>query len=109
MKAFLKNYRQAPRKVRLVADAVRGKKVSDALNSLEFMNKRAAPAVGKLIRSAVANAKQKEASADEDKLFVENIQVNKGFSFRRYRMRARGSIAPIHKETSHISLTLGTK
>jgi len=58
MQAKLKNYRQSPRKVRLIADLVRGKKVSDALSTLQFVDKRAAGPIAKLIRSAVANAKE---------------------------------------------------
>jgi len=108
MKALLKNYRQAPRKVRLVADAIRGKGVSDALMELSFMPKKAAIAMHKLLSSAAANAKQKGGTKAES-LIVKEITVDKGMTFKRYRARARGRASPINKETSHISLTLGEK
>lgn len=80
MKALLKNYRQSPRKVRLVAKSIKGKKVSDALSILTFMPKRAAMPLKKLINSALANAKDK--GVQEDNLVVENIEVNKGFTLK---------------------------
>ena len=76
MKAVLKNYRQSPRKVRLLADLVRGKKVKDALNALQFIDKRAAEPFAKVLRSAEANAK--DLGADTQKLIIKNVQVNKG-------------------------------
>lgn len=108
MKALLRNYRQAPRKVRLVADAIRGKKVSEALTALTFMPKRAALAMHKLLSSAVANAEQKGEKNPEN-LVVKEITVDKGITFKRFRARARGRAAPINKETSHINITLGEK
>ena len=76
MKAILKDYRQSPRKVRLLADLVRGKKVADALATLRFVDKRAAGPFSKVIESAVANAKQ--AGADTSKLFIKSVAVDKG-------------------------------
>lgn len=108
MKAVLKNYRQSPRKVRLIADLVRGKYVDDALVFLSFIDKRAASPVKKLIQSAVSNAKS-VGSSDMGKLIIKSIQVDKGFIFKRYRARARGRAAPIRKRTSHISIMLGKK
>jgi large subunit ribosomal protein L22 len=107
MKAVLKNYRQSPRKVRLLADLVRGKKVGKALEVLSFTNKRAAEPVVKLINSAVANAKQH--GADVEKLFVKSIAVDKGIVLKRFMPRARGSAAQILKRASHISVELGSK
>lgn len=107
MKALLKNYRQSPRKVRLVAKSIKGKKVSDALSILTFMPKRAAMPLKKLINSALANAKDK--GVQEDNLVVENIEVNKGFTLKRFRPRARGSASPINKRTSHVLITLKDK
>ena len=104
MKAILKNYRQAPRKVRLVTDAVKGKNVDDATSLLSFMNKRAAKSVRKLLESAIANAKQK--GKESKNLKIENIVVDKGITLKRMRPRARGNSSPIHKETSHISVVL---
>lgn len=108
MYASLKNYRQSPRKVRLVADAIRGKKVADARTILTFMPKRAAKSIKKLLDSAIANAAQKKGGAT-DTLTVERIEVNKGLTMKRIRPRARGSAFPIHKHTSHVSITLGEK
>jgi large subunit ribosomal protein L22 len=106
MKAFLKNYRQSPRKVRLIADLVRGKEVKKALETLTFVNKRAALPVEKLIRSAVANAQTQ--GVDTTKLIVTKITVDKGVVLKRFMPRARGSAARINKRNSHITLELGT-
>lgn len=104
MRAFLKNYRQAPRKVRLVADAIRGKSVPRALVILSHMDKRAAGPVAKLLNSAVANAKQ--AGIEKEDLKVSRVAVDKGFVFKKYMPRARGRAAEIKKRTSHIELEL---
>jgi large subunit ribosomal protein L22 len=104
MKAILKNYRQSPRKVRLVADSVKGKKVEDALLKLKFMPKRATEVVEKLIASALANAK--ENFDVKTGLFVQNIEINQGVTLKRYRPRARGSAYRINKRTSNIIVTL---
>ena len=106
MKASTKNYRQSPRKVRLVADAVRGKTVASALVELRFMPKRAAKAVSKLISSAAANAEQ--AGQDREGLKISTITVDDGITMKRYRPRARGSASPIRKRTSNIKVELGT-
>jgi len=74
MKAYLKNYRQAPRKVRLIADFVRGKDVAKAISELTHVNKRAAFPFKKLIESAAANAK--EQGIDRDRLLVKEVQVD---------------------------------
>ena len=105
MKATLKNYRQAPRKVRLVADTVRGRNINEAMTALSFLGKRAASHLQKLIKSAAANAKN--TGHDEKSLFIKEITVDKGHTFKRHRARARGRSSPIRKETSHISIVLG--
>jgi len=107
MKAVLKNYRQAPRKVRLVADAIRGKRVSDAITNLSHLSKNAALPMKKLLTSAVSNAK--ETGVLEQNLFIKKITVDKGITFRRFMPRARGRAAPIKKETSHIMVELVEK
>lgn len=107
MKAILKNYRQSPRKVRLIADLVRGKRVSDALITLQFVDKRAAGPFAKLIKSAVANATKQ--GKDAGKLFIKTVQVNKAATLKRFRPRARGSASRINKRNSHISVELGEK
>jgi large subunit ribosomal protein L22 len=107
MKAILKNYRQSPRKVRLVADVVRGKDVTKALEMLKFVNKRASEPFAKLIRSAEANAKSQ--GVDVSTLFVKAIAVNKGTVLKRVMPRARGSAARINKRNSHLSVELGSR
>lgn len=107
MKAFLKNYRQSPRKVRLLADLVRGKSATSALTSLQFVDKRAAGPFAKVIESAIANAKNQ--GKDVEKLFVKAVAVNKGVTLKRSMPRARGSASRINKRNSHISVELGEK
>jgi large subunit ribosomal protein L22 len=104
MKASLKNYRQSPRKVRLVAKSVKGKSAAQALVILDFMPKRAAEPLRKLIESAVANAKMPGTD-----LVIQSIEVNKGVTLKRSRPRARGSAFPINKRTSHVLVTLAPK
>jgi len=104
MKAFLKNYRQSPRKVRLVAGLIKGKRVAEAFVQLGALPKRASSIVTKLLASAVDNAKQ--AGISVDNLYVENITVNKGIVLKRMMPRARGSASRINKRTSHVLLTL---
>ncbi len=99
-KAQLKSYRQSPRKVRIVADLVRGKSVSQALDLLAFVPKRAGLPLQKLIASAYAN------SGKAENLFVKEIKVDAGATLYRRRPRSRGMANPIRKRTSHISVTL---
>jgi len=103
--AQLNNYRQSPRKVRLVADLARGKKVKDILPMLDNLSKRVAGPMKKLIQSAVANAVHNE-NLDKDKLFVSEIRVDEGATLKRSRPRARGRAFPIHKRTSRIMVRL---
>ncbi|MES2986144.1 MAG: 50S ribosomal protein L22 [Patescibacteria group bacterium] len=104
MKAILKNYRQSPRKVRLVTDLVKGKKVDVALNQLNFTPKRVVPVIKKLLESAIANAVH--AGNAKDTLRIKNITVDEGFVLKRMMPRARGVGARINKRTSHIVVTL---
>ena len=106
MKALLTNYHQSPRKVRLVADLIRGKSVSHAKAALAFLPKKSSPAVEKLLDSAVSNARQMGANAEN--LFVKTIQVNKGIVMRRFMPKARGRANRFQKTMSIISLELGT-
>ena len=109
MKALLKNYRQSPRKVRLIADLIRQKDVSTARTLLDTISKRAAPQIKKLLESAVANARHDYNKTDEGSLYVKEIRVDEGPTLKRRRARARGSSYLIRKRTSHISLTLGER
>jgi large subunit ribosomal protein L22 len=107
MKAILKNYRQSPRKVRLLADLVRGKKVKDALATLKFVDKRAAGPFAKVIESAIANAVV--AGKEPANLIIMKVAVDKGTVLKRFMPRARGTAARINKRNSHISVELGEK
>lgn len=107
MKAFLKNYRQSPRKVRLVADLIKGKDVAQAEVSLDFLAKRASTPIKKLLDSAVANAVN--MGNNKEDLFVKEIRVDKGVVMKRMMPRAMGRGARINKRTSHVILVLGEK
>ncbi|MBM3271883.1 50S ribosomal protein L22 [Candidatus Kaiserbacteria bacterium] len=106
MKALLKNYHQAPRKVRLIADLIRGKSVTAAQAALLYHDKKAAPAMKKLLDSAVANARQTGVS--EKDLYVKTISVDKGIVMRRYRPFARGRAGRLAKITSIVKIELGS-
>jgi large subunit ribosomal protein L22 len=107
MKAILKNYRQSPRKVRLIADVIRGKQVTDALAMLKFVDKRASGPFAKVVESALANAVQ--AGKEPARLFVKKVSVDKAATIKRFMPRARGSASRINKRNSHISVELGEK
>lgn len=106
--ARLNSVRMSPRKTRLVVDMVRGKKIQDALNILNFSPQPSAKVVAKLLKSAVANAEQKGV-ADVDSLFVKAIQVDGGAVLKRFVPRAMGRASKIRKPTSHISVVLADK
>jgi len=105
MKALLTNYHQSPRKVRLVADLVRGKSVAAARLALTFLPKKSSPMMEKLIDSAVANARS--AGVSESDLFIKTITVDKGAVMRRARPFGRGRSGTIRKTMSIIALELG--
>ena len=105
MKALLTNYRQSPQKVRLVANLVRGKSVAAARQALTYQPQKSSEAILKLLNSAVANASNIGASAED--LFIKTIQVNKGSVLKRFAPRARGRAASFSKTMSIISIDLG--
>ena len=105
VKAYLRHLHMAPRKVRLVIDAIRGLSVSAAIQRLEFINKEAALPVLKLLRSAMANA-QHNFKLDPASLFVTTITADSAGMMKRSRPRAFGRGAPIRKRMTHISLVL---
>lgn len=105
MKAFLKNYRQSPRKVRLVANLVKGKTVDRALAELEFLPKRAGEPIAKLISSATSNALA-GTSLTREMLKVKDVRVDKGIVMKRRMPRAFGRAYPINKRTSHLLVVL---
>lgn len=104
-KATLSNFRQSPRKMRLVVNLVRGKNVAQALVNLQFTEKKAALPVRNLIASALANAKALEIPTEN--LIIKKITVDGGKIMYRRRPAAQGSAHPIRKRTSAIFVELG--
>jgi large subunit ribosomal protein L22 len=100
--------RISPRKARLVADMVRGKKVEEALNMLSFTNKAFTKKMTKLINSAVANV-QNTTKMDVDTLCIKRIFVDGGPTLKRFMPRALGRATIIRKRTSHITVVLDEK
>jgi len=105
VKARLRFVRIAPRKARLVADLIRGKRSEEALNILTFTKKAAAKIIIKLLKSAIANATQKK-TIDIDRLYVKQITVDQGPTMKRYQPRALGRATIIRKRTSHVNIVL---
>ena len=101
----LKHLRIAPRKVRLVTDLIRGKKASEAKTLLNFILKRGAKPLQKLLETGIAAAKN-DFQVNEENLRISEIKVDEGPKLKRWRARARGQAYQIQKKTSHISLTL---
>ena len=106
--ASLKNYRQSPRKVRSVANLVRGKSVEQALDTLNFLSKKAADPLYGLLMSALANAKN-NFNIEKEGLMIKELRVDVGTVLKRIMPRARGSSSPIHKRNSHVLLVLEPK
>lgn len=110
IRAKLSNYRVSPQKARLVADQIRGRKVEDALTILDLSAKGFARPMAKLVRSALANAEEKnnrdKAGIDVDNLIIGTVQVDQGPSMWRIRPRAQGRASWIQRRTSHVSVVL---
>ncbi len=104
MKASLNNYRQAPRKTRLVTDLIKGKTASQAQGILTHLIKKGALPIKKLLDSAVANA-----GVSPDTLIVKSARVDKGVVLKRWMPRAMGRAFPIHKHTSKVIIELAPK
>lgn len=113
VKAALNGYRVSPRKARLVVDQIRGKGVEEALNLLDLSPKRVGRPIAQLLRSAVANAEQKNdkqrAGIEIDDLVVAEIWVDQGPSMWRIRPRAQGRATWIQKRSSNINLVLSER
>lgn len=105
IKASLNYYRVSPRKARLIANLVKGLPVNAAIKQMMFSRKRSSPALLKLLKSAVSNAKN-NFHLEPEKLYVKEFRVDEGPTFKRYMPRARGRATVIRKRTSHISLLL---
>jgi len=109
-KAIAKHVRISPRKSRLVADLIRDRYVGEALTILKYSSKKKISSVlEKLLRSAIANAQQKSPEVDVDNLYIGEIFVNKGPSWKRFRAAAMGRAVRILKRTSHIYIFLEEK
>lgn len=102
-KAILRFVRVAPRKARPIIDMIRGQRVPQALTMLKYTPRNAARVVEKVLRSAVANAEQKELG-DSESMWVSKAYVDCGPTFKRFHARAMGRAASIHKRTSHITV-----
>ncbi|MHC4179835.1 MAG: 50S ribosomal protein L22 [Planctomycetota bacterium] len=96
--------RMSARKVRLMADLIRGRHVQDALNILKFSPNRAAGMISKVLTSAVASANEGEANVE--KLFVQEAFINEGPTMKRWRPKDRGRAHPIMKRSSHITVVV---
>jgi len=103
-RAIAKYVRMSPRKVRRVADLIRGKSVVEALNVLHFTSKTASLPLEKTLRSAVSNMLNLEGSSkvDPDDLYIKEIRVDEGVTLKRFRAAAMGRAVRIRKPTSHI-------
>ena len=107
--AKLNNCPTSPRKMRLVADLVRGERVEKALNILRFSQKEASNRLEKLLLSAIANwqSKNEDASIEEAELFVKEIRVDGGSMLKRLRPAPQGRAHRIRKRSNHVTLVVG--
>ena len=107
--AKLNNCPTSPRKMRLVADLVRGEKVERALHILKFNSKDASKSLEKLLLSAIANwqAKNEDASIEDAELFVKEIRVDGGSMLKRLRPAPQGRAHRIRKRSNHVTIVLG--
>lgn len=106
--AVVKYIRLSPRKVRQVADLIRGKSVDEAINILHFTIKSSSVPIEKLLRSAMANAMNRDEAAklDPEDFFIKKIWVDDGPTMRRYRPGPRGGASLIRKRSCHISIVV---
>jgi len=104
-RAVLRKFRESPRKVRMVADMIRGRSVDDALSILRLQQRKAARMLTKVLGSAIANATENE-KADPDKLVVKNISIDGGPVEKRWMARSMGRANRIVRRTSHVTITV---
>ena len=109
-RAVQKYIRRSPRKLRLVADAVRGMRIDKALSTLKFMNKAGALDVEKVIRSAFGNLRDKfdEVAFEESEIILKTIMVDEGPTLKRIQPAPQGRAHPIRKRMSHITVVVST-
>jgi large subunit ribosomal protein L22 len=109
-KATSRFIRMSPQKARLVVDLIRGKNVNEALMTLKFTNKpKSTREIEKVVKSAVANATQKNENLDVDNLFVETCFINEGPRLKRIRPAPMGRAYRYQRRTSHITIQLGER
>lgn len=110
-KAVQRYLRRSPRKMRLVADLVRGKKVSAALGQLQFLKKDAAAEIAKVITSAAANLREKfqDERLENDDLYVKTIFVDGGAALKRIQPAPQGRAYQIKKRSSHVTVVVAKK
>jgi large subunit ribosomal protein L22 len=99
--------RIAPRKARLVADLIRGMRIDEAMNELQFSKKRAAWYLKAVLKSAIANAEERDA--DVSSLFIAESRVDEGPTIKRFQPKDRGRAHPIHKRTCHLHIVLNER
>lgn len=107
VRAVAKRISVSPRKVRLVIDQIRGKRVADALTILRYLPQPSAKDVAKVVKSAAANAENNHLM-DPDELVVVKAFADEGPSMRRFRARSRGRVSPLIKRSSHITIIVDT-
>lgn len=112
-KATVRYARVSARKARIVADLVRGRDASEAIEMLQYVHNKPAPILRKLVESAIANAEiaagRESGDLDIDRLYVKSVTVDQGPTLRRFRPRAHGRAYRILKKTSHITVQLSTR
>ncbi len=107
-RAVARYVRVSPQKARLVVDLIRGKRLEEALNTLELEKKAVSRVIAKVLKSALANAENTK-NLDVDRLYVKTALVDQGPSLKRMRPRAMGRANVIRKRTSHITIVLDEK
>lgn len=108
--AKLNNCPTSPRKMRLLADLVRGKRVDQAMNILRFNNKKeSSHRLEKLLRSAIANWEQKNEGASVDQLYVKTIFVDGGAMMKRVRPAPQGRAYRVRKRSNHVTIVVDSK
>lgn len=107
--ARIRNLRGSARKARLVLDLIRGKAVPEAENILLFSKKRVSNDISKLLKSAVANAQQKDVKLEPEEMIISKVYADDGPIMRRHRPRAHGRATIIRRRTCHITLELAAK
>lgn len=105
IRAAARFVRISPRKIRLIMDQVRGRKIEEALSILSFAPQKGAPILKKLINSAVANAEQ-NSDVEVDSLHIKRVYADEGPTLKRWRPRALGRASRIRKRSSHLTVIL---